>query len=350
VSAEAPAAAAAASDDDDDYDDDDRPPPADDGSESDRSAASSDDGARAPAAGAPSEAARAAASRRRAHAAALGVAGRLGAPSPACYAAAAREGRAKLPQHAGARELLLECGECVLSLALAEACVRGHARTAAALLEAGAVAERACAPRDGAAAWPCVGGDDAEAPGAPALHRAIAAGHDDVAKLLIRSGANANAAAAALGGATPLHTAALHNRAELARFLVARCNARLDAVDDGGKTAAARAAEMRWSRTERVLKDPSLLFWARATRANRLCKEGEHALALESYAQALAELCVEINQWNGRVQQNFKPLSLGHIEVDSADFWTNRSLSSSSRSRAEEVASKLSRTLTLKSG
>ncbi|KAH8069124.1 hypothetical protein JL720_12029 [Aureococcus anophagefferens] len=127
-------------------------------------------------------------------------------------------------------------------------------------------------------------------PGAPALHRAIAAGHDDVAKLLIRSGANANAAAAALGGSTPLHTAALHNRAELARFLVAKCNARLDAVDDGGKTAAARAAEMRWSRTERVLKDPSLLFWARATRANRLCKEGEHALALESYAQALAEL------------------------------------------------------------
>ena len=186
ASAEAPAAAAAASDDDDDYDDDDRPPPADDGSESDRSAASSDDGARAPAAGAPSEAARAAASRRRAHAAALGVAGRLGAPSPACYAAAAREGRARLPQHAGARELLLECGECVLSLALAEACVRGHARAAAALLDAGAVAERACAPRDGAAAWPCVGGDDAEAPGAPALHRAIAAGHDDVAKLLIR--------------------------------------------------------------------------------------------------------------------------------------------------------------------
>jgi len=29
---------------------------------------------------------------------------------------------------------------------------------------------------------------------------------------------------------------------------------------------------------------------------------------------------VEINQWNGRVQQNFKPLYLGQIEVDSADF------------------------------
>ncbi|KAH8067011.1 hypothetical protein JL720_12521 [Aureococcus anophagefferens] len=38
---------------------------------------------------------------------------------------------------------------------------------------------------------------------------------------------------------------------------------------------------MRWSRTERA-QDPSLLFWARATRANRLCKEGEHALALKA--------------------------------------------------------------------
>jgi len=59
---------------------------------------------------------------------------------------------------------------------------------------------------------------------------------------------------------------------------------------------------------------------------------------------------VEINQWNGRVQQNFKPLDLGQIEVDSADFWTNRLLSSSFRSTAEELASKLSHTRTLKSG
>ena len=60
--------------------------------------------------------------------------------------------------------------------------------------------------------------------------------------------------------------------------------------------------------------------------------------------------CVEINQWNGRVQQNFKPLYLDQIEVDSADFWTNRLLSSSSRSTAKEFASKLSHTRTLKSG
>jgi len=60
--------------------------------------------------------------------------------------------------------------------------------------------------------------------------------------------------------------------------------------------------------------------------------------------------CVEINQWNGRVQQNFKPLYLGQIEVDSADFWTNRLLSSSSRSTVEESGPNRSITRTLKSG
>jgi hypothetical protein len=42
---------------------------------------------------------------------------------------------------------------------------------------------------------------------------------------------------------------------------------------------------------------------------------------------------------------HFKPLSLGHIDVDVADFWTNRWLPSSPRGTAEEVASKHSRTL-----
>ena len=116
------------------------------------------------------------------------------------------------------------------------------------------------------------------------------AGHDAVAKLLVTRGANANATSTRLGGATPLHAAARHNRSELARFLVSKCNARLDAVDDEGQTAADCASKMRWTRTEKVLRDPGLLFWARAARANRLCKEGEHALALDSYDQALAEL------------------------------------------------------------
>ena len=59
--------------------------------------------------------------------------------------------------------------------------------------------------------------------------------------------------------------------------------------------------------------------------------------------------CAECNRWFGRSRPNFKPLELGRIDVDSADFWTSRLLSSSSRSRAEEAASNLSRTLTLTS-
>ena len=59
---------------------------------------------------------------------------------------------------------------------------------------------------------------------------------------------------------------------------------------------------------------------------------------------------VEINRWNGRVQQNFKPLYLGQIAVDSADFWTNRWPSSSSRSAAEASGTLRSMTRTLKSG
>jgi len=46
---------------------------------------------------------------------------------------------------------------------------------------------------------------------------------------------------------------------------------------------------------------------------------------------------------------NFRTLYLSQIEVDSADFWTNRLLSLSSRSREAELASKRSRTRTLKS-
>ena len=59
---------------------------------------------------------------------------------------------------------------------------------------------------------------------------------------------------------------------------------------------------------------------------------------------------VELNQWHGRVRQNVTPLDLGHIEVDAADVWTTRWLSSSARSTAEELASKRSHTRTWKSG
>ena len=74
----------------------------------------------------------------------------------------------------------------------------------------------------------------------------------------------------------------------------------------------------------------------------------QHAVP-EGHAVAVAG-CVDIDRWFGGSPPNFGTLDLGHIEVDSADSWTNRWLSSSSRSTAEEIASKLSHTRTLKSG
>ena len=44
---------------------------------------------------------------------------------------------------------------------------------------------------------------------------------------------------------------------------------------------------------------------------------------------------VEIDRWFGTSRPNVEALELGHIEVDLADFWTDRLLSSSSRSTAE---------------
>ncbi|EGB03177.1 hypothetical protein AURANDRAFT_34382 [Aureococcus anophagefferens] len=73
-------------------------------------------------------------------------------------------------------------------------------------------------------------------------------------------------------------------------------------------------------------------------------------LGRETGGAVEAARCVEINQWNALSSKNFKPLYLDQIEVDSADSWTNRLLSSSYRSTAEELASKLSHTRTLKSG
>jgi hypothetical protein len=60
--------------------------------------------------------------------------------------------------------------------------------------------------------------------------------------------------------------------------------------------------------------------------------------------------CVESDRRFGTSRPRFEMLSLGHIEVDSADFWTNRSLSSSSRIRAEALVSNRSSTRTLQSG
>ena len=69
---------------------------------------------------------------------------------------------------------------------------------------------------------------------------------------------------------------------------------------------------------------------------------------LRIYGEIVVADCVEINHWFGGSSPNFRTLYLNQIEVDSADFWTDRLLSSSSRS--EKLASKLSHTRTSKSG
>jgi pyruvate/2-oxoglutarate dehydrogenase complex dihydrolipoamide dehydrogenase (E3) component len=59
---------------------------------------------------------------------------------------------------------------------------------------------------------------------------------------------------------------------------------------------------------------------------------------------------VDSNHWFGGSPPNFRTLYLGQFPVDSADFWTNRSLSSSSRSTAKESGPNRSIARTLKSG
>jgi len=66
--------------------------------------------------------------------------------------------------------------------------------------------------------------------------------------------------------------------------------------------------------------------------------------------KAVVAGCAQINHWFGTSRPNFEILELGQFEVDSADFWTNRLLSSSPLRRSEHIASKLSHTRTLKSG
>ena len=136
----------------------------------------------------------------------------------------------------------------------------------------------------------------------------------------------------------------LASSASRAQGFVARVEDRASAVEAPGAAAAAapearpEPADTNDDLAARVVATAPLVWRA---------LDGDD---LGAAGGLLARCCVEINQWNGRVQQNFKPLYLGQIEVDSADCWTNRFLSSCSRSTAKELASKLSHTLTLKSG
>ena len=96
----------------------------------------------------------------------------------------------------------------------------------------------------------------------------------------------------------------------------------------------------RYLRAACVLDLAFRLLWVANTGV-----EASGTLASGTHETLFAAACVEINQWNALSSKYFKPLYLGQIEVDSADFWTSRLLSSSSRSAAEELASQLSNTL-----
>jgi len=97
-----------------------------------------------------------------------------------------------------------------------------------------------------------------------------------------------------------------------------------------------------------VWADSPLVAAARSGRVLVVDEADKAPLEVVCVLKALAS--VDSTHWFGPRPPNFRTLYLGQIEVDSADFWTNRLLSSSSRSTAEKLASKLSRTITLKSG
>ena len=64
-----------------------------------------------------------------------------------------------------------------------------------------------------------------------------------------------------------------------------------------------------------------------------LCEETLRLTAADSggvFRFVAVNVCAGNNQWNALSRKNFKPLQLGHIEVDSADFWTDHLLSASS--------------------
>ena len=104
-------------------------------------------------------------------------------------------------------------------------------------------------------------------------------------------------------------------------------------------SAATRASSPRSSSTR---------FRGAAPRARS--SRGPRRAAPSPRATSAARSSVDSNHWFGGSPPNFRTLYLGHIGVDSADFWTNRLLSSSSRSTAKESGPNRSITRTLKSG
>ena len=157
-------------------------------------------------------------------------------------------------------------------------------------------------------------------------------------------------------------------RAQATAAVVEGCCDRAEAAAKAAKEAvdAADAAEQRAAeeaaaaRAAAVAGDAAkLAAEARAARdvavddATPAARAATEAATARAAADALKDLVagsVDSTHWFGGPPPNFRTLYLNQIDVDSADFWTNRLLLSSSPSTAEELASKRSHTRTLKSG
>jgi tetratricopeptide (TPR) repeat protein len=83
----------------------------------------------------------------------------------------------------------------------------------------------------------------------------------------------------------------LHRPAQpkAAQYLL-RQSAFVDTTNSDGHTPLQVAEAHRWKEMQRVLRDPSLLFWNRAARANKLYKANDFEPACEGYALAQAEM------------------------------------------------------------
>jgi len=126
----------------------------------------------------------------------------------------------------------------------------------------------------------------ADATRTEAVHIAIRHGHVSIMAHLVNS-ARMSVNARDGSGCSPLHAAAAANQPKAAAFLL-KHSAFSDALDGEGRTALDIAVALRWKEMQRVLRDPSLLFWNRASRAGKLYKDSEYELACENYEAALA--------------------------------------------------------------
>jgi len=135
----------------------------------------------------------------------------------------------------------------------------------------------------------------------------------------------------------------------------ARSGAAADALDGVAPAVAPRTLEVIEDAASQVAAADLTVQRADEVLASE-APGSPRAAAVESARDAAlaqkrdAERCVEINHWFGGSPPNFRTLYLGQIDVDSADFWTDRLLSSASRSTAKESGPNRSITRTLKSG